>query len=98
MTSEAFVIWRQYIECNLSTLAYKYNIAAGYGTPKEACIKNAHLYASLMYKTIKCLDFYTEAEQEADSTLTTGDKTECLTHDELMIILYDIKRLIQSCG
>lgn len=97
MTAESFILWRQYIQCSLSTLAYKYNLAVGYGTPKKECLRNSHLYASLMYKTIRDLAFYTEAEQAADDTLTTGDKTGCLTHDELMIILYDIKRLIESC-
>ena len=98
MTAECFTTWRQYIECNLSTLGYKYSIASGYGTRKEECLRESLIFASMMYSSIKCFAFYTEAEQEADSTLTTGDKTGCLTHDELMTILYGIKRLIQSCA
>ena len=97
MTAECFMTWRQYIECNLSLLGYKYNIALDYGTRKQECLKDSLVFSHMMYNSIKCLAFYTEAEQEADSTLTTGDKTGCLTHEELITILYEIKRLITVC-
>lgn len=97
MTQECFSIYKSYFACKLNDLGDKLAIAQMYGTKKEECYKHDLIISTFLFEAIRCLCFYTQAEQEEDATLTTGDKLGCATHDEIMTIINKLKSILDSC-
>lgn len=97
MTQDCFDIWKGYFACKLDTLGYNLANAQAYQTKKEPCYREDLIIASFLFIAICNLCFYTEAEQDADATLTTGDKLGCLTHDEVMTIINKLKSMLDQC-
>jgi len=98
LNQECFDIWKGYFACKLDTLGNNLAIAQSYQTSKEKCYREDLTIASFLFIAICNLCFYTEAEQEADEDLTTGDKLGCLTHNEVMTIIYKLKSILTECG
>ena len=98
MTQECFDTYKTYLAYHLIMLQDKYVKQRKWGLTKAKCTYQELFKATFMFETIRCLCFYTEAELEADDTLFTGDKSECLTHDEVMLIITGIKRIVEECG
>lgn len=98
MTTECFDIWKGYFAYKLNDLGNNLSIAQSYATKKELCYRQDLIIATFLFRAICQLCFYTEAEQEADDTLTTGDKLGCATHDEIMTIINKLKSILDECG
>lgn len=98
MTQDCFDIWKGYFACQLNDLGNKLAIAQMYGTKKIGCYTDDLIIATFLFRSICHLCYYTEAEQEADTTLTTGDKLGCATHDEIMTIINKLKSILNECN
>ena len=98
MTQECFDIYKTYFACKITDLADKYVNQRKFGLTKASCTYDELFKVIFMFESIRCFCFYTEAEQEADDALTTGDKSEFISHDDIMLIITGIKRIVEKCG